>query len=161
MPYTHASVAEGSSVLVPGVPGLPRVIDALSTIMWPSIAQSDATPSQELRARTAQLGAGRGRGRQTCARSSSPSRPTPAPPRARQRRRAAYSARWRSWSADSDAAWGAGTTPIGFDDDSTEFVCAPSPRQPSAEMLLPMHTGASYRSLASLFDFGDASSDSD
>ncbi|KAI0693430.1 hypothetical protein C8T65DRAFT_667998 [Cerioporus squamosus] len=34
-----------------GIPGLPRVIDALSTIMWPSIVQSDATRKRKSRAR--------------------------------------------------------------------------------------------------------------
>lgn len=34
-----------------GIPGLPRVIDALSTIMWPSLVQSDATRSRKSRAR--------------------------------------------------------------------------------------------------------------
>ena len=34
-----------------GVPGLPRVIDALSTIMWPSMVQSDTTRARKSRAR--------------------------------------------------------------------------------------------------------------
>ncbi|THG99596.1 hypothetical protein EW026_g2774 [Hermanssonia centrifuga] len=34
-----------------GVPGLPRVIDALSTIMWPSLVQSAATSARKSRAR--------------------------------------------------------------------------------------------------------------
>ncbi|KAI1794890.1 hypothetical protein LXA43DRAFT_91625 [Ganoderma leucocontextum] len=34
-----------------GIPGLPRVIDALSTIMWPSIVQSEATKKRKSRAR--------------------------------------------------------------------------------------------------------------
>ncbi|KAI0755231.1 hypothetical protein C8Q80DRAFT_419454 [Daedaleopsis nitida] len=34
-----------------GIPGLPRVIDALSTIMWPSIVQSEATRKRKSRAR--------------------------------------------------------------------------------------------------------------
>ncbi|RPD62734.1 hypothetical protein L226DRAFT_532275 [Lentinus tigrinus ALCF2SS1-7] len=34
-----------------GVPGLPRVLDALSTIMWPSLVQSDATRKRKSRAR--------------------------------------------------------------------------------------------------------------
>lgn len=35
----------------PGIPGLPRVIDALSTIMWPSLVQSTATTTRKSRAR--------------------------------------------------------------------------------------------------------------
>ncbi|KAI0357445.1 hypothetical protein OH77DRAFT_1399047 [Trametes cingulata] len=34
-----------------GIPGLPRVIDALSTIMWPSLVQSQATRQRKSRAR--------------------------------------------------------------------------------------------------------------
>ncbi|KAH9933210.1 uncharacterized protein BXZ73DRAFT_77369 [Epithele typhae] len=34
-----------------GIPGLPRVIDALSTIMWPSLVQSAATRQRKSRAR--------------------------------------------------------------------------------------------------------------
>ncbi|KAI8978785.1 hypothetical protein BD414DRAFT_538705 [Trametes punicea] len=34
-----------------GIPGLPRVIDALSTIMWPSLVQSQATRHRKSRAR--------------------------------------------------------------------------------------------------------------
>ncbi|EJF63549.1 hypothetical protein DICSQDRAFT_154032 [Dichomitus squalens LYAD-421 SS1] len=34
-----------------GIPGLPRVIDALSTIMWPSLVQSEATKKRKSRAR--------------------------------------------------------------------------------------------------------------
>lgn len=46
---------------------------------------------------------------------------------------------------------------LGFDDDFTEFVSAPSSRSLDsldADRLVPMHTGASYRSLASVSDFG-------
>lgn len=34
-----------------GIPGLPRVIDALSTIMWPSLVQSESTRNRRSRAR--------------------------------------------------------------------------------------------------------------
>ena len=34
-----------------GIPGLPRVIDALRTIMWPSSVQSEATRQRKSRAR--------------------------------------------------------------------------------------------------------------
>ena len=38
-------------MLALGIPGLPRVIDALSTIMWPSLVQSDTTRKRKSRAR--------------------------------------------------------------------------------------------------------------
>ncbi|KAH9939807.1 hypothetical protein B0H21DRAFT_755983 [Amylocystis lapponica] len=175
-----------------GVPGLPRVIDALSTIMWPSIVQSDATRQRKSRAREL-LNWARDEEEDDGLRSLIPSEPPDASPSAGAPSAAAAPAKksrmqremeeLERWLADEDgkhedAAWGAGagaadswpafatptivtptadSAPIGFDDDFTEFVSAPSPRQPSAGMLLPMHTGASYRSLASLSDFGDAS----
>ncbi|KAH9916831.1 hypothetical protein B0H21DRAFT_851231 [Amylocystis lapponica] len=67
------------------------------------------------------------------------------------------------WLADKESRMQSTRTrhsaPISFDNNFTdsESVSAPSPWQPSAGMLLPMHTGASYCSLASLSDFGEAS----
>ncbi|GBE83120.1 hypothetical protein SCP_0501670 [Sparassis crispa] len=175
-----------------GIPGLPRVVDALSTIMWPSLVQSDSTRQRRSRAREL-LDWARDEeeddglralisdaGASEHAQTSSPRNER----KSRMQREMEELERWLD-EADEDratghaAAWGASehamwsdrplevatptiVTPTaeeyGFDDDFTEFVSAP-PRQLSdvydSRGLVPMDTGASYRSLASGSDISN------
>ncbi|EED81027.1 predicted protein [Postia placenta Mad-698-R] len=193
------------------IPGLPRVIDALSTIMWPSMVQSDSTRNRKSRAREL-VGWAREEEEEdglralisdTLSASGSggdmhPGGSGGAARKSRMQREMEELERWLEEEDDrrerEDAgAWvtaergvGVGAdgwqdmptptihTPatdgggeLGFDDDFTEFVSAPSPHglgALDADRLVPMHTGASYRSLASVSDFGGdlgASEDAD
>ncbi|KAI0786892.1 hypothetical protein C8Q75DRAFT_250040 [Abortiporus biennis] len=189
------------------IPGLPRVIDALSTIMWPSLIQSDATRNRRSRARelldwareeeeedglralvsssdpdisgignSSGLGVGLGLGIGT---------QTGKKKKSRMQREMEELERWleheESTSKAQDAqAWitSSGTldsnsTPtiirtgeeLGFEDDFTDFIGAPvdvvysGQGSTTPQRLSPMHTGASYASLASAE--GDDEDDSD
>ncbi|KZT64928.1 hypothetical protein DAEQUDRAFT_732027 [Daedalea quercina L-15889] len=187
-----------------GIPGLSRVLDALSTIMWPSLVQSEATRARKSRARElldwAQdeegddglraLISGSGSAGDI---SFSSDADTEQPRKSRMQREMEELERWladedstrqtaeaQAWViAEHDmplqsSAWQDMPIPsirtptaelpvFGFDDDFTEFVSAPTPSVSTwshslvldVDQLVPQHTGASYRSLASVSDFGD------
>ncbi|CCM01544.1 uncharacterized protein FIBRA_03600 [Fibroporia radiculosa] len=207
-----------------GIPGLPRVIDALSTIMWPSLVQSESTRNRKSRARElldwareeeeddglrALITSEGLTGDDLHTDHSDDDEPdeagSEAPRAARKSRMQREMEELERWLAEEDGrreeeharAWIADRRPLGvdgwqdiptpviktpttdapshsvpvlgFDDDFTEFVSATSPVQSAhtgtdhlgafiEDRLVPMHTGASYRSLASVSDFGGASS---
>ncbi|OBZ68716.1 hypothetical protein A0H81_11132 [Grifola frondosa] len=173
-----------------GIPGLPRVIDALSTIMWPTIVQSDATRQRKSRARELldwardqEVNDGLRALISADVDGSSSSAEEPASIKSRMQREMEELERWldeedgpetQTWinissvAADADA-WQDMLTPTivtptgegvnGFDDDFADFVAAPSLSsqmlgvEHEVERLMPAHTGASYRSLASVSDY--------
>jgi hypothetical protein len=200
-----------------GVPGLPRVIDALSTIMWPSMVQTHGTRDRKSRTRDL-LDWARQEGddglldsdSSTADHTSSSITGVGANQKGRIQREIEELERWLEEDEVprvSDQPWitvsstddvgshllidplGMTTSPMGlnspyttpwtgmelvsetthqqsgFDDDFTVFVSAPAAAGPSgrstpntsldSDMLDPMHTGASYTSLASVSDFGD------
>ncbi|GJE88380.1 hypothetical protein PsYK624_044630 [Phanerochaete sordida] len=172
-----------------GVPGLPRVVDALSTIMWPSLVQSAATGARKSRARElldwareeeAEDGLRALIAQDTGAADDGARK-------SRMQREMDELERWldeedssrrtmddaQAWAtrdadgdADGDADWSDVPTPtirtpgatgdeeFGFEDDFAEFVGAPMDVSYSYEALRqePMHTGASYHTLASHSD---------
>ncbi|CAL1709776.1 unnamed protein product [Somion occarium] len=177
-----------------GVSGLPRVIDALSTIMWPSLVQSDATESRRSRARNlldwaraeddedglqalvARSDPGVGAIHSADLKTSRMQREMEELERwleqedhdAEKRRKEDDRKAWIS-AEEADAWQNILETPtivtpphdgeLGFEDDFDDFVGAPmgisygherhnTIREPS-DHLVPMHTGASYHSLAS------------
>ncbi|KAH8104811.1 hypothetical protein BXZ70DRAFT_922522 [Cristinia sonorae] len=188
------------------IPGLPRVIDALSTIMWPSLVQSDATRARKSRARDLLDWAREEEEEDGLKALVSPStdhdeglpsihttgsQPSASAKKSRMQREMDELQKWleeeeqgTSASAqrrEDDTAWtntdwsDMPTTPtirtpfgqedFGFEDDFTDFIGAPMEVQytgnqhasPKADRLVPMHTGASYQSLAS-FDENSFSS---
>ncbi|KAH9936641.1 uncharacterized protein B0H18DRAFT_974812 [Fomitopsis serialis] len=188
-----------------GIPGLSRVLDALSTIMWPSLVQSESTRTRKSRAREL-LDWARDEEGDDGLRALIPGSASagdisfssdadvdgPEPRKSRMQREMEELERWLAdedrerQAADAQAwiaverdvplqssAWQDMPTPsirtptaetltLGFDDDFTEFVSAPSPAVSArshhsgldVDHLIPQHTGASYRSLASVSDFG-------
>ncbi|KAF7985561.1 hypothetical protein HWV62_3825 [Athelia sp. TMB] len=202
-----------------GVPGLPRVIDALSTIMWPTMVQSQATTARKSRAREL-LDWARDEEEDDGLRAlvdpidedndttvaSSPL--VDKGIKSRMQREMEELERWLEdeealratedpWILPSNeqshedplgiaesplglrpptgsiSAWvshtGESSASSGFDDDFTVFVSAPPAESrmpqpvvevpsgrstPDTDLLNPMHTGASYRSLGSVSDFG-------
>ncbi|PCH39985.1 hypothetical protein WOLCODRAFT_68879 [Wolfiporia cocos MD-104 SS10] len=181
-----------------GIPGLPRAIDALSTIMWPTIVQSESTRNRKSRAREL-LDWAREEEEEDGLRAlisgdDSAHAHDDADPGADTSTTAVRKSRMQRemeelerWLADEEGrrereeahawvGWSSAPTPtiqtptvdgvphLRFDDDFTEFVAAPSPASAQqlaqslspfdADMLVPMHTGASYRSLASVSDIG-------
>ncbi|KZT09367.1 uncharacterized protein LAESUDRAFT_723119 [Laetiporus sulphureus 93-53] len=181
-----------------GIPGLPRVVDALSTIMWPSLVQSESTRNRKSRAREL-LDWAREEEKDDGLRALISSEhdhdhdhdhPAPAggssvARKSRMQREMEELERWleeedgrqeheeaRAWTTVdvNDMDWQdmmptpTIKTPVGepqervlgFDDNFSEFVSASSPRAVGglgADHLVPMHTGASYRSLASVSDY--------
>lgn len=185
------------------IPGLSRVVDALSTIMWPSLVQSESTRARKSRARELldwardeegddglrALISGSGSAGDV---SFSSDGDGEQPRKSRMQREMEELERWlaeedsvrqaaeaQAWvAAERDeplqsSAWQDMPTPsirtphaetpaFGFDDDFTEFVSAPSPAVSALshqlgfdiDHLVPQHTGASYRTLASVSDFG-------
>ncbi|KZP33400.1 hypothetical protein FIBSPDRAFT_1035984 [Athelia psychrophila] len=213
------SHGESRRVLI-AVPGLPRVIDALSTIMWPTMVQSQSTTARKSRARELLdwvrdeeeddglrplVNPSDEAGAVTTSSSSLADNGI----KSRMQREMEELERWLEdeeglratqdpWIVPSNeksledplsttdspldlhhrpegsiSSWayhtGEASASSGFDDDFTVFVSAP-PAEPSApqpitdvpsgrstpdtDMLNPMHTGASYRSLGSVSDFG-------
>ncbi|OCH90911.1 hypothetical protein OBBRIDRAFT_887349 [Obba rivulosa] len=171
------------------VPGLPRVVDALSTIMWPSIVQSESTLRRKSRARelldwAKQEEADDGlraliASDSTAGVSNSDSLPAGDVKKSRMQREMEELEKWleeedtrrtsddvRAWTGSEAQTSGFPTptirTPtgdIGFDDDFSDFVSAPVAHSSanldaSPQRLVPTHTGASYRSLASTSDVG-------
>jgi len=155
------------------------VIDALSTIMWPSLVPSNRTRTRQSRVRSL-LDWARDEEQDDGLRAliaDTDADTYTAPRTSRMQREMDELERWLE---DEDAKRGredaqAWTTSartdlpvpiihaptvdqaapsLRFDDDFTEFVSAPSPGTLDADRLVPMHTGASYRSLASVSDFG-------
>jgi len=177
-----------------GVPGLPRVIDSLSTVMWPNMVQTDATKTRKSRAREL-LDWAREEEEDDGLRAlvsapydaeddSGPSSQSIAEiashKKSRMQREMEELQRWleeedhtgsSQKSADHEAWTHADwadmpTTPtintpygqesFGFEDDFTDFIGAPIEVQygsrhdaSKVDRLIPMHTGASYQSLAS------------
>ncbi|KAI0726452.1 hypothetical protein C8Q72DRAFT_954049 [Fomitopsis betulina] len=195
---THAADS-GSEDADTGIPGLPRVLDALSTIMWPSLVQSESTGARKSRAREL-LDWARDEegddglralisGSESAGEISFSSDDGEQPRKSRMQREMEELERWlteednacqaseaQAWVAHEplqSSAWQDMPTPsvrtpkaetptLGFDDDFTDFVSTPSPAistQPhqlgfDIDHLVPQHTGASYRTLASVSDFG-------
>lgn len=179
------------------------MLDALSTIMWPSLVQSESTSARKSRARElldwardeegddglrALISGSESAGDISFSSDGDGEQPR----KSRMQREMEELERWlaeedgarqaaeaQAWVAvERDAplqssAWQDMPTPsirtpkaetptFGFDDDFTEFVSAPSPAVSArshqlgfdVDHLLPQHTGASYRTLASVSDFG-------
>ncbi|KAI0953567.1 hypothetical protein AcW1_007748 [Taiwanofungus camphoratus] len=182
-----------------GIPGLPRVIDALSTIMWPSMVQTDSTRNRKSRAREL-LGWAREEEEDDGLRAlisdnvdtsgfSEELHSNADMKKSRMQREMEQLERWleeedgkrevedaQAWVTSdrepASARWQDIPTTIltpadderkahglRFDDDFADFVSAPWPHLPTApygtDSLRPMHTGASYRSLASVSDIAE------
>ena len=201
--YTdHLGVGSSSNSVTTGVPGLPRVVDALSTIMWPSLVQSTATITRKSRAREL-LDWARQEEEDDGLRVlvASPDSEVPGADETKKKSRIEREMdeleRWlesedavgRHSTADDAEAWATArhdrggdtegwadaptpsirtpnaTDTFGFEDDFSEFVGAPlhvsydddrKRRDTSSvsDTFAASHTGASYRSLASLSDYG-------
>ena len=193
-----------------GIPGLPRVIDALSTIMWPSMIQSQQTQNRKSKAREL-LDWAREEEEDDGLRALVMESQIPGggsgDKKSRMQREMEELERWLEgeeelratdgdpwvnvsttgnlvdplgmttspmgmdspqaitmpWTAMESVSESQTTQQSGFDDDFTVFVSAPAgPSGRStpnvsfdSDMLDPVHTGASYRSLGSVSDFGD------
>lgn len=170
-----------------GIPGLPRVIDALSTIMWPSLVQSASTSARKSRARELLDWAREEEaedGLRALISQDALGSAEDGERKSRMQREMEELERWleeedhsrrvmddaEAWAArngdDADGSWSDVPTPtirtpgaggqeeFGFEDDFAEFVGAPMDVAYTYEALRqePMHTGASYRSLASHSD---------
>lgn len=170
------------------------MLDALSTIMWPNLIQSEGTRNRKSKARELLDWARTEEehdGLQALVTSPSSEADADARKKSRMQREMEELEQWlaqedhrakkkrededlQAWKSAEDAnIWHDIPTPtirtpqgeeFGFDDDFDDFVGAPMDvsygheRQPTAdpiERLIPMHTGASYRSLHS--DLGDIS----
>ncbi|THH32482.1 hypothetical protein EUX98_g1687 [Antrodiella citrinella] len=184
------------------VPGLPRVIDSLSTIMWPNMVQSTATKTRKSRARDL-LDLARDEEEDDGLRAlvspphdaddhSGPSSQTISQITSKKSRMQREMDELQKWLEEDEhhsgplkrssdhEAWtnpdwtDMPTTPTirtshdqesyGFEDDFADFVGAPvevqyggRPEVSKTERLIPMHTGASYQSLASFDDRSFAS----
>ncbi|KII90545.1 hypothetical protein PLICRDRAFT_157752 [Plicaturopsis crispa FD-325 SS-3] len=162
--------------------GLPRVLDALSTIMWPTMVQSASTTNRKSRARELLDWAREEEehdGLRALVDDGDHVASAAEAKRSRMQKEMDELERWldedeaartggdpwtmaASSGPPSDAQEGA----AGFDDNFTVFVSAPSGSNSGraspdgdAGMLAPMHTGASYASLGSDFDGEEGDSD--
>ncbi|EMD40108.1 hypothetical protein CERSUDRAFT_81390 [Gelatoporia subvermispora B] len=179
-----------------GIPGLSRVIDALSTVMWPTIVQSESTLRRKSRARELLDWAKQEEvddglraliaSDSTASVSGGDALVAGEVKKSRMQREMEELEKWLEEedsrrAADDAQAWTAvelqtpvmptptirtpigdadeSFTGVGFDDDFNDFVSAPAPHSSanldaSPRRLVPTHTGASYRSLASTSDIG-------